>query len=70
MDLTPSSGTNSSHDDPDFCSVTFQSKTQRQQQPMTNNKSNQKLPASAQSDLAFGETAFSFLARWVFKALN
>lgn len=37
---------------------------------MTNNKSNQKLPASAQSDLAFGETAFSFLARWVFKALN
>lgn len=37
---------------------------------MTNNTSNQKLSASAQSDLAFGETAFSFLAQWVFKALN
>lgn len=37
---------------------------------MTNNKSNQKLSASAQSDLAFGETAFSFWAGRVFKALN
>lgn len=35
-----------------------------------NRKSHQKLSASAQSDWAFGETAFSFLAGRVFKALN
>lgn len=34
------------------------------------NKSNQERPDGAESDLTFGETAFSFLARRAFKALN